>query len=104
MFLGALALLQVGFFATTALKANIFWMFWILGIGVWSVNLPWHVFSLDMNNRKSGGKIFKANIMLGLYMTGIALVELLITRVYLKALLHTFDRRGGSSLNKTTYS
>ena len=104
MFLGALALLQVGFFAITALKANMSWIFWILGIGVWAVNLPWHVFSLDMSNRKSGGKIFKANIMLGLYMTGIALAELLITRVYLKTLLHLFDRRVGSSLNKTVYS
>ena len=104
MFLGALALLQVGFFAITALKANMSWIFWILGIGVWAVNLPWHVFSLDMSSRESGGKIFKANIMLGLYMTGIALVELLITRVYLKTLLHLFDRRVGISLDRTVYS
>lgn len=47
------------------------------------MNIPWHVLSLDKENRESGGKIFKANIMLGLYMTAIALVELLFTRVYL---------------------
>lgn len=97
IFLGGLALLQVGFFAMTALKAHLSWIFWIFGIGVWTVNLPWHVLSLDMSSRKSGGKIFKANIMLGLYMTGIALVELLFTRVYLKTLLHVFERGGGLS-------
>lgn len=104
MFLGGLALLQLGFFAMTALKANMSWMFWIFGIGVWAFNLPWHVFSLDMNSRRSGGKIFKANIMLGLNMTGIALAELLIVRVYMKTLHHMFERDSGSSLNKTVYS
>lgn len=76
-------MLQVGFFAVTALKANMSIIFWVFGLGVWTVNIPWHVLSLDPRNRNSGGKIFKANIMLGLYMTAIALVELLVTRVYL---------------------
>ncbi|KAL8687473.1 MAG: hypothetical protein Q9218_006365 [Villophora microphyllina] len=92
IFLGVLGLLQVAFFAVTAVKANMSWIFWIFGLGVWAANLPWHVFSLDMANRKSGGKIFKANIVLGLYMTGIALVELLVTRVYLRTLLHVVSR------------
>ena len=74
-------------------------MFWVFGLGVWAVNLPWHVFSLDAENPKSGGKVFKANIMLGLYMTAIALIELLITRVYLRSLLHVGQRviAGGSA-------
>lgn len=59
-------------------------IFWVFGLGVWAVNIPWHVLSLDQGNRNSGGKIFKANIMLGLYMTAITLVELLVTRVYLQ--------------------
>jgi hypothetical protein len=73
----------VAFFAATAWKANMSSIFWVFGLGVWAANLPWHVLSLDMGDRKSGGRIFKANIMLGLYMTVVALVELAVTRVYL---------------------
>lgn len=91
-FLVFLGVLQVGFFAMTAFKANMSMMFWVFGLGVWTLNLPWHVLSLDAKNPKSGGKVFKANIMLGLYMTAIALVELLITRVYLRSLLHVGQR------------
>ena len=32
--------------------------------------------SLDLSDRKSGGKIFKANIKLGLWLTCVVLVEL----------------------------
>jgi len=88
-FLGLLGCLQVGLFAFTALRANLSFVFWVFGIGVWALNLPWHVLSLDMKDRKSGGKIFMANIMLGLYMTVIALLELLTTRVHLSTVLHT---------------
>lgn len=98
IFLAGLAVLQVAFFAVTALKANMSYIFWVFGVGVWALNLPWHVISLDMNSRKSGAKIFKANIMLGLYMTGIALVELLITRVYLRALIHTAVRAASTGI------
>ncbi|MCJ1423703.1 hypothetical protein MMC29_001587 [Sticta canariensis] len=84
IFLAFLGLLQVCFFAVTALKAHMSIIFWVFGLGVWAVNIPWHVLSLDQGNRNSGGKIFKANIMLGLYMTAVTLVELLVTRVYLQ--------------------
>ena len=90
--LAFLGLLQVAFFAMTALKANMSVIFWVFGLGVWAVSLPWHVLSLDMANPKSGGKIFKANIMLGLYMTAVMLIELIVTRVYLYTLLHLGER------------
>lgn len=90
--LAFLAILQVAFFAVTALKAHMSLIFWVFGLGVWALNMPWHVLSLDMRDRKSGGKIFKRNIMLGLYMTGIALVELAVTRVYLRSLSHIGER------------
>lgn len=83
----------------TALKANMSVIFWVFGLGVWTVNLPWHVLSLDIAKPESGGKVFKANIMLGLYMTAIVLVELVATRVYLHALLHL----GEHMLAKVTY-
>ena len=88
IFLAFLAVLQITFFAVTAWKASMSYFFWVFGLGVWAINLPWHVLTLDLADSESGGKIFKANIMLGLYMTGIALVELLVMRVYLKSLLH----------------
>ena len=84
IFLAGLGLLQVAFFAVTAFRANLSYIFWVFGLGVWALNLPWHVLSLNLDDRKSGGRIFKRNIMLGLYMTGIALAELITTRVYLR--------------------
>lgn len=80
-FLAFLGLLQVTFFTITGLRAQMSPVFWILGLGVWTVNVIWHVASLDLNNRKSGGKIFKANIMLGLYMTVISVLELAVSRL-----------------------
>lgn len=80
-FLGFLGFLQVAFFTLTGLRAEMSPVFWILGLGVWAVNVVWHVVSLDLSNRKSGGKIFKANIMLGLYMTGISILELAVSRL-----------------------
>lgn len=99
--LAFLGIFQVVFFAVTALKANMSYIWWVLGLGVWALNIPWHILSLDMNDRRSGAKIFKANIMLGLYMTCIALVELLIARVYLGTLLHIAGRAIG--VDSTSY-
>lgn len=65
----------------TGLKAEMTPVFWVLGLGVWAANLVWHVASLDLSDRKSGGRIFKANIMLGLYMTGISVLELAVSRL-----------------------
>lgn len=92
VFLAFLGVLQVGFFAMTALKANMSGIFWVLGLGVWTLNIPWHILSLDSADPKSGGKVFKANIMLGLYMTAIVLVEVFATRVYLHTLPHLVER------------
>lgn len=83
IFLAFLRLLQVLFLAVTALKDKISYVWWVLCLGVWALDIPWHVLSLDLNDRRSGAKISKANTMLGLYMTAVALVELLITQVYL---------------------
>ncbi|KAL1602686.1 hypothetical protein SLS60_006106 [Paraconiothyrium brasiliense] len=87
-FLAFLGLLQVGFFTLTGWRAQMSPVFWVLGLGVWAVNVIWHVASLDLNDRKSGGKIFKANIMLGLYMTGISVLELAVSRLSISDLGH----------------
>ncbi|KAL5405908.1 hypothetical protein PMIN03_008111 [Paraphaeosphaeria minitans] len=87
-FLAFLGVLQVGFFTLTGLRAQMSPVFWVLGLGVWAVNVIWHVVSLDLNNRKSGGKIFKANIMLGLYMTVISVLELAVSRLSMSDLRH----------------
>jgi 6-methylsalicylate decarboxylase len=80
--LTALGVLQAVFFAVTALRANLSLIFWLLGLGVWVVSVPWHIMSFDLKDRHSGGRIFKANIKLGLYLTGISLLELFLVRVY----------------------
>jgi len=82
IFLGSLGVAQVTFFVVTAQRANMSVIFWVFGVGVWALNIPYHVLSLDLNDRKSGGRIFKANIFLGLYMTIVTIVELFAVRVY----------------------
>ncbi|KAJ6142505.1 UbiA-like prenyltransferase [Penicillium samsonianum] len=80
--LAVLGALQVLLFAVTALRADMSLIFWVLGLGVWMVNVPWHILSLDLKDRHSGGRIFKSNIKLGLYLTGVSLLELFVVRVY----------------------
>jgi hypothetical protein len=80
--LSALGLMQVAFFAVTALRAHLSPIFWVLRLGVWTFSIPWHVMSSDLNDQNSGGDIFKANIKLGLHLTGVSLIELVFTRVY----------------------
>ena len=81
VFLSYLGLTQVVFFSVTAVRAKMSPILWIFGVGVWAISIPWHILALDLTDRKSGGRIFKANIVLGLYFTVIAIVELYLTRV-----------------------
>ncbi|KAM7183945.1 hypothetical protein V8F20_012422 [Naviculisporaceae sp. PSN 640] len=80
-FLASLGGLQVGLFALAGMRAQLSLVFWVLGLGVWTLSIPWHLISLDLKDRHSGGRVFMANIKLGLYLTGITLVELALTRV-----------------------
>ncbi|TGJ86894.1 hypothetical protein E0Z10_g1855 [Xylaria hypoxylon] len=82
-FLSVLAILQVALFAQAARQAHSSLIFWIFGVCVWALNMPWHLLSLDISDRKSGGRVFKANIKLGLYMTGVSIAELIVNRVRL---------------------
>lgn len=82
MLLTVLGALQVVLFAITALRADLSLIFWVLGLGVWVVSVPWHILSLDLKDRESGGRVFKNNIKLGLYFTGVSLLELFAVRVY----------------------
>ncbi|OQE41429.1 hypothetical protein PENCOP_c005G03379 [Penicillium coprophilum] len=80
--LAVLGALQVLLFAVTALRADMSLIFWVLGLGVWMVGMPWHILSLDLTDRHSGSRIFKSNIKLGLYLTGVSLLELFAVRVF----------------------
>ncbi|KAJ5951551.1 uncharacterized protein N7479_009964 [Penicillium vulpinum] len=82
LLLAVLGALQVLLFAVTALRADMSLIFWVMGLGVWMVSMPWHILSLDLTDRRSGGRIFKSNIKLGLYLTGVSLLELFVVRVY----------------------
>ena len=79
--LGFLGLLQVVLFVVTAFRAQLSPLFWVMGIGAWTLSIPWDLLHLDLSDPKSGGRIFKLNIQLGLYMTVLTIVELALTRV-----------------------
>jgi 4-hydroxybenzoate polyprenyltransferase len=101
LFLGTLGVLQVAFWAVAAHAARLSTFFWITGVGVWAANIPWHLKTLNLSDRNSGGKVFKANIMLGLYMSALTVVELALTRVDWYGVLQVLQERGleGVSLN-----
>lgn len=81
VFLGYLGAIQIALFSLTAFRANMSALFWVLGIGAWTLNVPYHILALNINDPRSGGRIFKANIMLGLYFTVVAVAELMVIRV-----------------------
>jgi 4-hydroxybenzoate polyprenyltransferase len=81
LFLGGLGVLQVLFWAVAAYAARLSIFFWIAGVGVWAMNIPLHLVKLNLADRHSGGKVFKANILLGLYMSAMTVVEMTLTRV-----------------------
>ncbi|KAI6782837.1 uncharacterized protein J7T54_000980 [Emericellopsis cladophorae] len=81
LFLGGLGVLQILFWALAAHAARLSIFFWIAGVGVWAMNIPWHLVKLNLADRHSGGKVFKANILLGLYMSALTVVEMTLTRV-----------------------
>lgn len=81
VFLSCLGVIQIALFSLTAFRANMSALFWVLGVGAWSLNVLYHILALNLNDPKSGGRIFKANIMLGLYFTVVAVAELMVTRV-----------------------
>lgn len=83
LLLASLGVVQVACFVLTATRANLSLIFWVLGIVPWALSIPWHLRTLDLGDRNSGGRVFKANIKLGLYLTAISLAELGLTRVAL---------------------
>ncbi|KAK6008857.1 hypothetical protein QM012_000760 [Aureobasidium pullulans] len=84
--LSGLGVLQIALLGVTAAHADLSPVFWVFGVGVWTLSVPRHIVSFDIGDRKSGGRIFRANIKLGLYLTGVSLAELLFMRVQLNNL------------------
>lgn len=74
-FLGLAGTVTIGLLAIAATKAQFTLLFWILGLGIWAASLPFQFNMLDLNDSKSGGKVFGFNIKLGLYISLIALTE-----------------------------
>ncbi|KAF3935162.1 hypothetical protein ABW20_dc0107262 [Dactylellina cionopaga] len=80
-FLGFLGAIQIALLSFTAQKANMSAVFWCLGVFVWGLNIPVQLFFLDLKKPKTGGKVFLMNILLGLWITVVAIVELWTTTV-----------------------
>ncbi|KAF3941745.1 hypothetical protein ABW19_dt0200455 [Dactylella cylindrospora] len=80
-FLAFLGCLQTGLLAFTARHANMSIIFWSLGVLVWALNIPIQLSMLDVKKPKTGGIVFGMNILLGLWVTVVAIVELWVTTV-----------------------
>ncbi|KAL7952722.1 UbiA prenyltransferase family [Trichoderma compactum] len=81
LLLGVLGMLQVLFWVVAAYTARLSTFFWFAGVGVWAMNIPYHLATLKLADRHSGGKVFKANIMLGLYMSALTNIHEVWTTV-----------------------
>jgi len=77
--LSVLGMLQIVFFTLVAIEAKVSALFWVAGVGVWAVCVPWSVMSLDLRDRNSGGKIFLRNAGLGIYASAVAAGEVWIS-------------------------
>nr|A0A455LRX2.1 RecName: Full=Polyprenyl transferase atnF; AltName: Full=Arthripenoid biosynthesis cluster protein F [Arthrinium sp.]AYO60879.1 UbiA-like polyprenyl transferase AtnF [Arthrinium sp.] len=70
--LTVLGVLQVVCFVLAASEASAGFLLWVFGIAVWSASVPWSIMSLDTRDRKSGGRIFLVNAILGIYMAAVS--------------------------------
>ncbi|KAF5849294.1 hypothetical protein GGP41_006202 [Bipolaris sorokiniana] len=70
--LTVLGVAQIVCFVVAAAEAQAGVFVWIFGIAVWSASVPWSIISLDLRDRKSGGRIFLMNAILGIYMAAVS--------------------------------
>jgi 4-hydroxybenzoate polyprenyltransferase len=74
-FLLGLNVIALGFLGLAAERSRCSLLLWILGIGLWAMSVPFQFLGLDPTKPGSGGKIFKFNITLGMYVTMVVLAE-----------------------------
>jgi len=73
--LAILGLLQVILLVAAGVEASPSPFFWTFGIGVWTTSVLWSVLSLDLRDRRSGGRVFIVNIVLVIYFAVVAAGE-----------------------------
>jgi 4-hydroxybenzoate polyprenyltransferase len=81
-FLLGLNVIALGFLGLAAERSNCSLLLWVLGIGFWALSVPFQFLGLDPTVPGSGGKVFKFNITLGLYVTMVVLAEAWIGGVW----------------------
>jgi len=64
--------MQIACFVLAAFEASAGVFLWVFGIAVWTASVPWSIMSLDTRDRKSGGRIFLVNAILGIYMAAVS--------------------------------
>lgn len=77
--LAVLGVAQVAFFIMAAAEASVTNFMWVFGIAAWTASVPWSIISLDPRDRDSGGRIFRFNAVLILYLTAVSAVDVYIS-------------------------
>ncbi|KAI5791971.1 UbiA prenyltransferase family-domain-containing protein [Geopyxis carbonaria] len=76
-FLGVLGTMLISLLSFSSYVAKLSPIMWVGGILVWATSIIHQLkYTLDVKEPKSGGKVFGQNIMLGMYITGVSIVEL----------------------------
>jgi len=76
--LAFLGTLVIGLLSLSAYRSNVSLVFWVFGIAVWAVTIPYNLKCLDLSDRNSGGRVFRQNISLGGYVSLVAVAELAV--------------------------
>jgi 4-hydroxybenzoate polyprenyltransferase len=74
-FLLGLNIIALGLLGLAMERSHCSLFLWTLGVGFWALSVPFQFLGLDPTVPGSGGKIFKFNISLGMYVTTVILAE-----------------------------
>jgi len=80
-FLSILNLFVSFLLGLAAERAHCSTFFWVFGIGLWAISVPFQLYILNPGVSRSGGKVFSFNIMLGLYVTFVTLMEVVVSPI-----------------------
>ena len=78
VFQGFMGSLVVALLAAAAKNADASQFFWTFAVGAWALFIPAQLAVLDLKKPETGGWLFKANIVFGMYISAVTCVELVV--------------------------